>query len=259
MTTPVTTPTTQPTPTASTTPATPRGRVVVGVDGTESGLRATRFAALAARAAGAELEVLHALPTHLPVGPIRPVDPPAFDDLGNDIVDAATLARVAVPGLSVHPRLVHGSAVRSLVDAAANADLVVLGAQHEGSLAHLWTGRVSLGVGARAACPTVVVPPEWEPDRRRGRVVVGFKEADGSMDALAEAFAEAARRGAELLVVHAWKLPAAYDDIIAARVAEESLRTHADDPSSRSSRTSGRSTRRSRSRSRSGTPSRRGR
>jgi nucleotide-binding universal stress UspA family protein len=203
------------------------GRVVVGVDGTQNTLRAVRYAALAATAAGADLEVVHVVPLRLPVGPVRPVEPPEFEDLAQSIVqDAAVLARVTVPGLTVHTRLMHGPTVRALVAASSEADLVVMGAQHEGTLAHVWTGRVSIGVAARAACPSVVVPPEWEPGHERGRVVVGFKHPDGSLQQLTDAFAEADRRGADLRIVHAWKLPSAYDDVIGARIAEESYRTH---------------------------------
>jgi nucleotide-binding universal stress UspA family protein len=154
--------------------------------------------------------------------------PPDWEDLGRSIVnDAAALARVAAPAVAVHTRLMHGATVRALVAAAGDADLIVLGAQHEGNLVHVWTGRVSTAVAARATCPTVVVPPEWKPDALHRRVVVGFKEPDGSACLLRAAFTEAESRGADLVIVHAWKLPAAYDDVIGARVAQETYRDHA--------------------------------
>jgi len=207
---------------------TTKGRVVVAVDGTDAGLTAARYAALAAQADGAELEVLHVLPIRLPVGPVRPVVPPLFDDVAQQILeDAAVTARVAAPGLRVRTHLAHGATVGSIVAAGRDADLVVLGAQHATGPGRIWTGRTTSGVAARASVPVVVVPPEWEPGAQRGRVVVGYKGSEGAPGLLATAFAEAERRGAELVVVHAWKLPSAYDDVIGARVAEEEFRSRA--------------------------------
>ena len=203
------------------------GRVVVGVDGTENGLHAARYASLAAKAAEAELEVVHVVPLNLPVGPVRPVEPPMFEDLAQSIVrDAASLARRTVPGLTVDTRLMEGPTVRALVAAGSEADLVVLGVQHEAMLSHVWTARVSAGVAARVSCPTVVVPPEWEPGTERGRVVVGLKQPDGPVRLLIDAFAEAASRRADLHILHTWKVPWAYQVIIGTRAAEQIYCTH---------------------------------
>jgi nucleotide-binding universal stress UspA family protein len=207
---------------------TTKGSVVVAVDGTDAGLTATRYAALAAQAADAELEVLHVVPIRLPVGPVRPTTPALFDDVAQEIVeDAAVTARVAAPGLRVRTHLAHGATVGSIVAAGRDADVVVLGAQRVTGPRRIWTGRTTSGVAARATVPVVVVPPEWEPGARHGRVVVGYKVPEGAPGLLGIAFAEADRRGAELVVVHAWKLPSAYDDVIGARVAEDEFRARA--------------------------------
>lgn len=206
-----------------------KDRIVVGVDGTESALRGVRFAAAAAKEADAELLVVHAAPARLPVMPVRPVVMGDFDDFAKQIVaDAAALARTWEPGLATRTRVTHGPVVRSLVAAAAEASLLVLGSRHERSMAHLWTGRILSEVTARSACTTVVVPPEWEPGRSHGRVLVGFKTPRASATLLATAFAEAARREAELVIVHAWRLLSVYDDIIGSRVAQDAVRAEAE-------------------------------
>lgn len=200
-------------------------RVVVGVDGTNDSLRAVRFAVAAAKAIDAELVLVHAAPARLPVGPVRSTVMGEFDEFSHSIVhDAAVLAQAIQPDLTVRTRVIHGPVVRSVVAAGAQAALIVLGSSHDHDMAHLWTGRILGGVAARATCPTVVVPPEWRPDEIRGRVLVGFKSPGESTDVLAAGFAEAARRRAELVIVHGWKLPSVYDDIISARVAEEAVR-----------------------------------
>ena len=54
--------------------------------------------------------------------------------------------------------------------------------------------------------------------------MVGFKSSEDAAELLGSGFAIAAERQAELVIVHAWKLPSAYDDIIESRVAVEEFR-----------------------------------
>jgi nucleotide-binding universal stress UspA family protein len=86
----------------------------------------------------------------------------------------------------------------------------------------LVTGATTEGVAGRTRAPSIVVPAEWSPrDEPGGRVVVGVKDAEHADALLAAAFAHAARCGAEIQVIHAWRLPDAYADRV-------ELRTHAD-------------------------------
>ncbi len=69
------------------------------------------------------------------------------------------------------------------------------------------------GTAARSHCPVISVPDGWTMGEERGRIVVGVDESDASHDALDLAFREARLRDARLIVLHAWRLPTAYDDI----------------------------------------------
>lgn len=205
----------------------PAGTVVVGVDGSTASAHAVHFAALRAQRHGAILQVVHVAPLRLPFSPTRTVEPPLFEQTANEILHSATAAATQVaPGLTVHARVCRGSLMANLIACADEARELVIGVDHRHGMDRIWTGAVGAGLAARAACPVVVVPPEWRPENEYRRVVVGFKSPDRSRDLLAEAFAEAAERQASLVIVHAWKLPSAYDDIISARVSAEDVEQH---------------------------------
>lgn len=199
--------------------------VLVGADGSATGLRAVRYAALAASRLGAPLRILHVTPSYVPMPPIRPVEPPALKDTGREILRiAAQEARTAAPDVEVETQLLTGSRVRTLANESALGQLMVLGSERRSDFARIWTGATGTEVSAHAACPVLVVPPEWEKTEEHRKVVVGFKSSKDAAELLASAFAIAADRQAELVIVHAWKLPTVYDDIIESRVAVEEFR-----------------------------------
>ena len=99
--------------------------------------------------------------------------------------------------------------------------MLVLGARHLSAMEHVWTGATVAGAVSRAACPTVVVPADWEPSVPRDRIVVGYKSQQHATELLTAAFALADGLGAELEVLHAWRLQGMYDDMIASSTEEE--------------------------------------
>ena len=60
-------------------------------------------------------------------------------------------------------------------------------------------------------------PEEWEPGGAVGPVVVGLKDTEHAVDLVGTSMALAEQLDTELLIVHAWKAPSGYDDIIATR------------------------------------------
>ena len=199
--------------------------VLVGADGSASGLRAVRYAALAASRITVPLEILHVTPSYVPMPPVRPVEPPELGRTALEILRiAAREARAAAPAVEVHTRLLTGSRVRTLAQASGQAQLLVLGSERRSDFARIWTGATGTEVSAHATCPVVVVPPEWENAEEHRKVVVGFKSSKDAAELLGSGFAIAAERQAELIIVHAWKLPSAYDDVIESRVAVEEFR-----------------------------------
>ena len=117
-----------------------------------------------------------------------------------------------------------GSRVRGIVDACVGARLLVMG-RDRSFVQRLVSGRTAAGVAERATCPVESVPPDWQDTPRFGAVLVGVRSPVDAVPLLAHAFPVAAGRAARLVVLHAWKLPTGYDDIIASRVALAELET----------------------------------
>jgi nucleotide-binding universal stress UspA family protein len=135
-------------------------RVVVGVDGSDTSQRALGWALDEARVGQATVEVVHAWrPPLLSVPTLADFYGP-FEDLARSVVETA-VERADVSGLHVPVRTTVrvGSGGSVLVDAAKEADLLVVGSRGLGGFTGLLLGSVSYQVTHHASCPTVVVPP----------------------------------------------------------------------------------------------------
>ena len=212
--------------------------VVLASDGTPASEGALRFAVQESGVRGAGLVIVHVNPMAVPVPPLRPILPigpvPAtrptlpseFSMHARRVLDRiAREARELAPGLSVSTVLMDGRRVRAIVDAAADAQLVVVGRETRHGLERLRTGSTTAGVASAARCPVVVVPGDWQPRKGAGEgrtVVVGIRRVEGAADLMGTAYAWASSRGASITVVHAWEMADNYLDRIEAR-------THADD------------------------------
>jgi nucleotide-binding universal stress UspA family protein len=142
--------------------------------------------------------------------------PDAIDDLLQRLQEAtqarADEARKAHPGLDVGVKVSLGSPASVLVEASANADMVVVGSRGMGGFRGLLVGSVGVQVASNAACPAVVV--RKAPSPTASTVVVGVDGSELSLAALDFAFDMADRRGWRVLAVHAWEIPA-YDVLAA--------------------------------------------
>jgi nucleotide-binding universal stress UspA family protein len=145
------------------------GRIVVGVDGSELGAAALRWAVEEARVREAALVAVHAW-TFVPPAPIA--EPGMLPIPGGELTGdleaerraAQTLLDDAVAGaidqgVRVEPLLVEATPGEAIVAAAADADLVVVGSHGRGSLASALLGSVSHHVVRHAPCPVVIVRP----------------------------------------------------------------------------------------------------
>ena len=207
--------------------------ILVGVDGSRASSAAIRYAAHEALRLGAPLRLVHVLAEFIPMAPMAPLMPSDLEDTGRAILARAVDEACALlPTDQVSSSLIGGPRVRALVQVAKDARLIAFGHERRPTIDRLLTGATVTGVAAAAACPVVAVAPEWSAAAEHGCVLVGVKSLDDSSHLLRRAFETAAERGARLLVVHAWELPAEYDDLITTRVdlvAWQDRATHAID------------------------------
>jgi nucleotide-binding universal stress UspA family protein len=141
---------------------TPSGRIVVGVDGSEPSRVALRWAIAEARLRGARVEAVHAWQVPYVGGDPYLAGgfyPGLIETAGSDTLQAAIDAE-DTSGLArpVEPILTAGGAAGALLDAAKDADLLVVGSRGRGGFASLVLGSVSHHLAHHATCPVVVVP-----------------------------------------------------------------------------------------------------
>jgi nucleotide-binding universal stress UspA family protein len=139
-------------------------RVVVGVDGSPESVAALRWAADEARLRHAVLDVITVweYPQGLYMGMTGAVMP---EDMGDTLergakdLQAAALAE-AIPDqgfVSLDTRVVEGQPAWVLGEAAAGADMLVVGSRGLGGFRELLLGSVSQQCAHHAACPVVIV------------------------------------------------------------------------------------------------------
>ena len=198
------------------------GTVVVGVDGSDRGYAGVRYAALEAARLAVPLDIVHVSPGYLPVGPLLVIPDGSLQNFAAAVLErGAAEAAEAAPAIEVATHHLTGPRIEHLVGFAEDAALLVLASRHLGLMDRVWTGATVAGAVSRAACPAVVVPTTYEPSVPRGRIVVGYKSPQHARELLAASFALAEELEAELEVLHAWKLPGVYDDMITSHVEED--------------------------------------
>jgi nucleotide-binding universal stress UspA family protein len=142
--------------------------IIVGVDGSEHSLSALDWALNEADLRKTPLTVVTVSPIVTGIyGPgYAPADYyPAEEEsraqaekATQDLVNEAVERRGAAPAAAVTVRALSGTAADELINASADADLLVVGARGAGGFARLVMGSVSTQVTHHALCPVVVVP-----------------------------------------------------------------------------------------------------
>jgi nucleotide-binding universal stress UspA family protein len=139
--------------------------IVVGVDGSASARRALDWAMREAAAHRAPLTVVAVHEVTKSYWGRTPVTGPADASMLADLRQAAgEMTQAAESELgdvrpeSVNLHVVSGFVVKELLDAAQDADLIVIGSRAESGLTRLVMGSVSNEVVQHAACPVTIVP-----------------------------------------------------------------------------------------------------
>ncbi|MEU3830041.1 universal stress protein [Streptomyces sp. NPDC029080] len=182
--------------------------ITAGVDGTQESLAALDWAAREAVRRGLPLRVVHAW---------RYAEALTTADretqrrwVSEGVAEAVRTVSERHPGLPVATDVLEGSPAKALADAAAGAEMLVLGSRGHGPVVGFLLGSVGQQVIAEAARPVVAVRAEDDAAAEAaGRdVVVGQHGGpEDSAAALRFAFETAAARGAAVRAVRAWTLP----------------------------------------------------
>jgi nucleotide-binding universal stress UspA family protein len=138
-------------------------RIVVGIDGSEGSRAALDWALREAELRGAEIEAVLAFDYELAWIDVAGDAQAAFmehattraRDMLHDILGSALADPCPV---TVRPVVMEGPAAVVLMEAARNAELLVVGTRGRGGFAGLLLGSVSQRCAEHAPCPVVVVP-----------------------------------------------------------------------------------------------------
>ena len=134
-------------------------RIIVGVDGSEASRDAFDWALTEAAAHDAKLQVINVYdlaPLIPPPGAPMPPEPGIIDQSSQELLEEMTAgAAASVVDIDLVPT--NGPPARTLLDAARDADLLVVGSRGLGGLRRLLVGSVSQQCVHHSTCPVAVV------------------------------------------------------------------------------------------------------
>ncbi len=186
--------------------------IVVGVDGSDDGLRAVRFGAGVAHMSDSELLLVHAVDDAMLAGAWGVVyDPEVLQDAG-----AAANERAVEVALTeqlsrdmIRTEVVLGSPGGVLSRLSEVADLLVVGRRSVSGFERMFVGSTSVTVVANSQCPVVVISAEAHPGDvgAKGLVGVGLNTNPGNHTILEAGFSNAVSLGCDLEIVHVLQPP----------------------------------------------------
>jgi nucleotide-binding universal stress UspA family protein len=141
------------------------GRVVVGIDGSDTSRRAARWAAHEARLRGAKLEIVSAW--HVPlygyahVGSVTAISEDIvkglIENAEGHLAEVAREAQVEAGGIALETIAAEGQPANVLLKISEGADLLVVGSRGLGGFRELLLGSVSQQCAQHASCPVVII------------------------------------------------------------------------------------------------------
>ncbi len=203
------------------------GTIVVGVDASQSSMRALSWAVEQAQIEHRELTLVHAvnavLPAYSPASAVFPEEARvALREDGHQILAAARAeVQRTAPALEVHESFRLDDPRNVLLELSREASMVVVGSRGRGRVTSLLLGSVGVALVRHAHCPVVVHRPS-NPGNVRNGILVGADGSEESLAVLEFAYREASLRDLPLTVVHCfWDIYAATSAAYA--VAEPNL------------------------------------
>ena len=190
-----------------------RPLVVVGVDGSDDGLRAVRFGASVCTMFDAELLLVHAVDDAMLAGAWGVVyDPEVLQNAGttaNEQAKAHALERTSIREDQVRTEVVLGSPGGVLGRLSEVADLIVVGRRSVSGLERMFVGSTSVSVVANSSCPVLVISDAAHPQDvgNKGMIGVGMNTSPGNHAVLEHAFKRANQFDVKLEIVHALQPP----------------------------------------------------
>lgn len=186
--------------------------VVVGVDGSDDGLRAVRFGTNVALRVDGEILLVNAVDDTLMAGAWGVVyDPEVLQSAGLTANEQARdlALSLGLPEHRIKTEVVMGSPGGVMARLSEVASLVVVGRRAASGVERMFVGSTSVSVVANASCPVVVISAAAHPNPvgQKGIVGVGLQTSPGSEHTLAAGFEQAHRLGARLEIVHAIQPP----------------------------------------------------
>jgi nucleotide-binding universal stress UspA family protein len=135
-----------------------KGRIVVGVDGSDASIEAVHWAVRYAALVGADVEAVTswAYPASSGVA----LDTIDWRQNASDILDAALAQALPDGSDQITRTIVEDHPAAALVNASEGAELLVVGSRGHGAFAGMLLGSVSQHVVSNAPCPVVVVRPQ---------------------------------------------------------------------------------------------------
>ncbi|HEY3338684.1 MAG TPA: universal stress protein [Propionicimonas sp.] len=185
-----------------------RSRILVGVDGSQDGLRAVKYATREAQASGAGLWIVHAVDEAMPVTGLwdlvstREVLLRAGEAIIAEAVGVA--GGLGLPSERVSAEVVFGRPSDVLADLSGGARMMVVGRRSLNGLERMFVGSTSVSAAVRAECPVIVISAASTPHRTGDRKTVAVAVSTWPVheSALGWGIREAVLRKARLRVVH---------------------------------------------------------
>jgi nucleotide-binding universal stress UspA family protein len=189
-----------------------RPDVVVGVDGSVASDAAVRWAAGEAALRALPIKLIHVIAHSFGDSTMTPNDTVTQAQLGDarEVIEKSRRIIDELPARKppqVQFQILYAAVVPTLIDASADAQMIVVGSRGRDAFDGLILGSASSALIRHARCPVAVIH-DWEAAGEHisldAPVLVGIDGSPASEPAIALAFDEASRRRVALVALHAW-------------------------------------------------------